>query len=704
MKNGLALLVRGLGFTLGGLAATVGSLCFLAWVSFDGTHVADTLAKQAQSQYQRTLSFTDTPRLRLWPRPALLLRGVTLSEAKRSDAALQIGELRLELGLLPLLTRRIEIRGVQAEDLQTRVQRGKLGDWNFADLLATPPNADALSWRFAPERVRIENLALKLEDLRNEHRISVEQAQATFTGLRDGAVGDFTLEGQWQNADTHSNLHFTARGHQQFSQGLQAGAATLIEASLKGQLQELKNTSAHLKLNRLIWSEDGEHGRVDGVSFVLQTAPGARAVAAEAALPVLTWRGRSLQGERARAQLTLRTVHEQNTVELNLPRLERAEQGFRSAQARLDWRFQDEHGARVQSQLQGQLDARLEPYALQLTELRGQLELTHPRLKAEKLGFELGGSITTGADGSRLQLQAGTADKRLALHLDGQLQQLWPMRGQLDLDAPHLDLRNLLRAPAREPLWVLPEGTALAGRLNVKSLLPGEHHLEALQARYSLSPEALRLQALGVGLYGGRFKGELSLEKARRLSLQGEFTPLALDTLADAAGWKLPLTGKLSGSCRLSADLAAAEPLATLNGALRWRLSNARLAGTQLAQSLRELRPAIAAGKPASHRAAANEHTALTDASSRFVFTNGELEAESIQARTTWLTLKGSGKASLPAGTLDFPLTASLAAANAPEARELASLRGKPFALRLQGPLLNPSLNFEPGTAPAARK
>lgn len=102
------------------------------------------LVRTVYEKKQRTLNFEGPIKLRVFPRIALDLGRVSLSEYRSREIFMAIDKAELEVAWLPLLKKRLVVEGIRLDGISARVIRYRNGVFNFADLLQqeTPSQID----------------------------------------------------------------------------------------------------------------------------------------------------------------------------------------------------------------------------------------------------------------------------------------------------------------------------------------------------------------------------------------------------------------------------------------------------------------------------------------------------------------------------------------------------------------------------------
>ena len=130
--------LRLLGFAIVGVLVLVLLVAGVALALFDGERVKGELTQHMREQKQRTLTMDGTPQLSLWPNIGVSVQGVTLSEPASATAFVSVKSARVSVALLPLLSRQVQVKGLDVDGLELSVIKAKDGSMNYANLLASP--------------------------------------------------------------------------------------------------------------------------------------------------------------------------------------------------------------------------------------------------------------------------------------------------------------------------------------------------------------------------------------------------------------------------------------------------------------------------------------------------------------------------------------------------------------------------------------
>ncbi|MEW6165899.1 MAG: AsmA family protein [Pseudomonadota bacterium] len=383
-----------------------------------------------------------------------------------------------------------------------------------------------------------------------------------------------------------------------------------------------------------------------------------------------------------------------------------------------DARMNDAH---VVAKLASPVALDLDKQTVALTQLAGQLDLTHPRLPMKTLALPLAGAahadLARQSAGLRLdtRLDASTIKAKLDIG------KFAPLALAFDLDIDQLDLDKYL--PPEEK--VSPGGTAAGGGgtpgvpgtiadppIDLSALkgldLKGTVKVGALTAA-KLKATNLRLQLdarngrltiapLSANLYDGRLAGSLALDAhGNRVAAKQTLTGVRIDPLLK------DLTGqdRLAGRGDVALDIAGHGATVgalkkTLAGTARIALADGAVKGINIGQKLREARALLKGGQTASVADDRAQQTDFSALSASFRLANGVARNDDLLAKSPLLRIAGAGDIDIGNGRLDYLLKASVVATSTGQGgKELEQVKGITLPVRLTGPFDRPDWKIE---------
>jgi len=285
-----------------------------------------------------------------------------------------------------------------------------------------------------------------------------------------------------------------------------------------------------------------------------------------------------------------------------------------------------------------------------------------------------------GAQIRRLDLAAdGTA-----LHATGDLTNLAPMTGRLDLDAASLDIDRLVAfvndftaASVATPAaggpatasTASPVGKLTVG-LKVGKATTGRLVLSDFTATAVVTPDAVRFEPLALGVFRGRYDGSMQLALGAVPSFEWRARVNGIDaaSLMAFAGSPNTITGALAGTVALHGEgLQMEQALRTARGRARIDITDGTVAGLQLVRTL------VTAGSGRGgivNSASAAMNAPATPGGERFTrfgatlrLAGGSIETDDVAMASTDVDLSAAGSLRLAAMSADLAGKAQLSEA-----------------------------------------
>lgn len=703
MRIRLATTIKLLGFALGSLMAVLMALTLLVWISFDAGRAAATLTQHFHERYDRNLKLANEPHLEIWPWPSLVLTGVTLSEPHQAGVFASASRVRAELALLPLLTRQLALRRLTIEAPQVRLRQNSDGAWNIADLFA-PVTSSSNATPLRLNSLSLQEGVVKIENAEAAHSSELRQLNILANKLGDEAPSEISMGARWVDATGATDARLDLRTTALVREGLASFDA--LNARLEGNAFGLQGASFRATAGHGAWNKAANKGELSRASVHLTSARGPQSIEFNAELPALSWQESAWQGERSSAKLILRTPDEESTVAMEMGGLKDTD-GKTTAQLNLKW--ENKTTALVGTgQFKGLLVIDAKEGQIGIDDFKGTARRIP--LKGNRPGGEtrLSGRAKWSIDGALKQpsiLDLDFEDGADSLNLRARLDRLHPLSGTLKLDSQRLNADRIFTSANRDKLgaWIAPLATQaqLDAELNLRNLRLAGMRADALHSTMRIERGHVIATQVRLNLYGGSADFNANVElPAGKLAARGEYRGIDFDGLVHDSHWPFIFVGEQSGSFDVNTTHENGQAnLAGLSGALRWTQKGGALQNIDLAQSLREFHAAIHNKSVIARQAGNRESTELDTASGRYVFRQGNMRAERIEASNKWLSLSGPGSVDLVRGEIDYPLSIRIKGGG----KDIADLRATPLALHLLGPARKPQLHYEPTGKKATR-
>ncbi|MFT3664736.1 AsmA family protein [Piscinibacter sp.] len=723
-----------------------------AWLvaSFDPNRYKGAAIDWMKTRHDRTLAIAGPIELSVFPRVAVKLAQVSLSEHGRAEQFAAVDKAALAVELLPLLSGRVVVGRVEASGVRVQLLRDARGRRNTDDLTGpadaktdtkddkkagTPAEASSRPLSFDIDRIVLGDVRARIKD--EVAKLDGELALATLaTGrIADGVAAPVELSA---NADFRQPaLKGTLSGKTTLTPELASGSARLADMNLawKGDLPGAAGVDAQLR-GALAW--DGAKGAAEARKLELTLA--ARAGAIQLADSTLALDAfafdparQALRVEALKLRLKGQRGKDPLALDLDWPRLDVA--GEKLSGSALQGRFSLGGELPIAAAFKsgaptGNFDAIALPGFEADIHSDGSGRRIAGTLRAH-LGLQPAKSALA-LDG--LELKADLQDKQLkplALNLRGNAQaspQLakWSLAGTLNANnfavdgnanlAAHpvfvkangrfdsLDLNTLLPegasagtapgsgkpAPADAPVD-LSGLRALDADITLRagSLALRQYRIADARVEAKLAGGMLRVPVLQAKAWGGALDANaLADARASRIAVKAVATGVNVNAMLKDVASKDLLEG--TGRVQLDVDTSGrsvGELRSQLRGNAALHLRDGAIKGINLAKTLRQARAALSLKQDAVEQARQTEKTDFSELSATFQIADGVARSHDLDVKSPFLRLGGDGLIDIGRGRIDYTARATVTDTSAGQGgAELAALRGLTVPVRLTGP------------------
>jgi len=742
-----ALWIRRLAIALGVLVLLLVIAAAVLVATFDANRYKGLAIEWMKTERQRTLVIDGPIELSVFPRLAIKVSKVRLSEHARKDEFLAIDEAALAVDVLPLLRKQVVVDRVSARGVRAVYTRDAKGARNIDDLVGdggsaapatpAPPAGGGTAVRFDVSAVKLDDVQLRLRDamakidgtvalqsfssgrLANQGespvslRASVQltQPQALKAAL-DGdtklaldldknavALRDMKLDVQLDSAAA-KNLALTATGALAWDgAALRAGPLKLALKSATFGADTLAGST--LEVKQLLFNTGGQRLELDALKVALAGRHSAD-MPFEVALdwPQLAVDAQSLKGSALSGQ-----VKTSGPIALT--------GSFRSGAP--SGKFEALRLPGVTLALQGQMQQRKVDGTWKsdvvLNAGRGAVALDAIDLKAtlsdpglQPLALAVRGKANADAKAASWTLDGALSGNKFESSGQAALGGTVPnIKANARFDS--LDLNKVLApdkpaaATAPAPTGPAPADTPVAldglnavnGQFNFTAgaLAFRQYKVNDVKVDAALDGGTLRIAKLAGRAWGGAIDGSGSAEsKSRRVAVK-----LAADGV-DVNALLKNVAGKdlLEGTGRVTADVNTAGATvgamrSALAGNVALHVRDGAVKGVNLARMLRQAKAALAMKTDAMTQANATEKTDFSELSASARVVNGVATSDDLDVKSPFLRIGGAGRFDIGRGYVDYTAKATvIGSPTGQDGAELAALKGVTVPVVLSGP------------------
>jgi AsmA protein len=700
--------IRRIGIALAVLLLLVGAAAVWLATGFDANRYKGVAIDWMKANRNRTLVIDAPVELSVFPRLAVKLGKVSLSEPGRPEVFVAIERAALAVDVLPLLRGRLVVDRVEAGGVSVVVTRDAQGRRNFDDLVqpaaaasapssGAPTGGSTNALSFDVSRIELADVRARIRDVPAGLDGEVVLNKLSTGRIADGIETPVELAAAlaMKAPALKAELSGTAR----VTPDLGSGAVRLAALDLKlgATTAGLTLAGSTLALDRFTYAPAQRALTLDKLTLRLKGTRGADPLALELDWPQLAVEGDTLRGSPFSGKLALggalplaasfRSGAPTGSFDaLALPGLE----------ARLS---SDGKARKLAGTLRGNLAIKPALAALAFDGLDLQANVEEPGLKPVALTARGNASASPKAAAWALAGKANTN----AFRIDGSanLAASPPaIKAQASFDA--LDLNTLLPtaassgaapgapAPADAPvdLGALRSVDAVVG-LRAGSFVFRQYRVADAKIDATLAGGLLRVTTLQGKAWGGSLDASASADaRSNRIGVKAVASGVNVAALLKDVAAKDLLEG--TGRVTLDVDTSGrsvAELRRQLAGHAALQLRDGAVKGINLAKSLRQAKAALTMRSDATQKASQTEKTDFSELTASFRIADGIARSNDLDVKSPFLRLAGDGAIDIGRGMIDYTARATVTpSATGQDGAELAALKGVTVPVRLTGP------------------
>lgn len=692
---------------------------------------------------QRTLAIDGPIKLAVFPRLAVEVSRVKLSEKDRPDEFLSLDEAALSVAVLPLLRQQVVVDSVRAKGLRVLVRRDAKGGSNVDDFMQGEPKAEpadknsSTPLRFDVSSIQLEDLRLSLRDEQGKLAGEISLASLTTGRLADGVESPVKLKARL--GLTAPAVQGDLDGSTQLKLDLATKGVTLKDMALawKGKLPGTETVDAKLRGTLAL---DGANGtlRAEKVELAGDAGLGTlRLVNSSLTVEAFAYDPGNQALQLGKLRIKLGGTSSGHPLNLNLDWPELVVQrdsltgsplsgqlslagptsidaSFKTAAP--SGSFERIVVPNVESTLKGRSGPRnvegsvratllLQPAkgALALEGLNTQLQLHEPSL--QPLAVTLQGTADASSQVANWALK-GQINGNPYTSEGKAILATTPMTLNVAARFDSLDLNRLLPPSSTAPAASGPStgGAAADAPVDLSALrsLQGRFDLKVGQFAYqtyriadvvfaaTLDGGMLRVSQLSGKAWGGSFVANAFADaRASRLAVAGNASGVNVNALLKDVAQK----DVLEGTGRVVVDIDSAgrsvnELKSRLQGKAALQLRDGAIKGVNLAKSLRQARATLGLkGGDEVQKANRTEKTDFSELSATFAISQGVARNNDLDMKSPFLRLGGDGALDIGQGRIDYTARATVASTSkGQDGADLAALKGLTIPVHLTGP------------------
>lgn len=711
--------------------------------SFDPNAYKGLAVDWMKTHRNRTLAINGPIKLSVFPRLAVQVSGVTLSEKGRADEFAAIDEAALSVAVLPLLRQQVEVERISARGVRMNFVRSDKGASNIDDMLASEPKAEAApkasgpALRFDVSRVQLDDLKLRLRDdqaklagdvtlksfstgrladqVESPVKLSAQLAltqpavQGELTGSTQLTLGlaDTTLRLRnmqlaWKgNLPGAQDVAITLRGALALDGKQGTLQADAVELAGDAKLGTLRLANSTLALERFAYDPANKALQLSNLRVKLGGTSNGHPLSVNLDWPQLAVKGDSLTGSALSGQISLQGP---NTVDASFKTAAPSGNFERIVVPNVEATLKGRSGARALSgQVRTSLLLQPDKGALALDGLDTQLQLQEPSL--QPLHIAIQGKADASAQAAHWALKGQINNNPFTSEGHAVLATT-PLTLNVVARFDTLDLNRLLPPRPASASASAPSSAPAAADapvdLSPLHSLQGKFDLRVGQFAYdtyrvndavflaTLEGGMLRVSQLAGKVWGGSLAATAFADaRASRVAVKGTATNVNVNALLKDVAKKDVLEG--TGRVTLDVDSAGRsvkELKSRLKGSAALQLRDGAIKGVNLAKSLRQAKATLGLKQAdEKQKASQTEKTDFSELTASFNINDGVARNTDLDAKSPFFRLNGDGALDIGKGTIDYTARATVASTTkGQDGADLAALKGLTIPVQLSGP------------------
>ena len=633
------------------------------YVLFDGEKIKREVVDVVQAKTQRQLDIVGPLELSVWPEVGIKVGKLTLSEPGGKTEFAALNAARISVAVMPLLSQRVAVRGIEVDGLKATLIKRKDGTLNIDDLTGAaagksdPAQADKGS---------------------AEKTNSVPAAPSTPIQLDIASVRITNASLNWRDEKS----------------GTTTALSNLDLGSGRIQADSGQQT---LKVEKLALTAKGKTGS-DSFEVKLD-------------VPKLDLSPTKSVGETLSLTAKLAGNARNLEAKLVLSGVEGNAQALKIGKLALDVDAKAGDSA-LKAKLESPVQANVGAQTLTLEKLAGTIELASPQMPMKSVKLPISGKLSADVGKQNAALELGTQFDESKIALKLKLAKFAPLALAFDLDINTLNLDKYMPPKAAEAKahtgktastaktataaateekldFSALKGLDVNGTVKIGSLQVSKLKIAQLNAKIKIAGGRLDVSPLSMNLYEGKAAGNLWLNaNGNQLGVKQTLTGISINPLMqDLADKDL-----IEGRGNVALDIVSRGDTVTaikkaLAGSASLNLKDGAIKGINLAQTLRDIKSKLGGGQDATQQAKAGEKTDFSELSASLHIAKGVAHNEDLSMKSPFLRLAGAGDIDIGEGRMDYLAKTSVVSSSSGQGgKDLEHLKGLTIPVRITGP------------------
>jgi len=713
-------------WAVGGLILLLIIAVAIVAATFDPEKYKPDIVKLVKDKTGRTLAIDGKIGLTFFPKIGAAVDKVSLSEPGSDKVFARVGDARVAVALIPLLSKQVIVDRVTLSGLAVDLVRYKDGRTNFGDLAGGEPAKPGEPSKAPPAEgaptIDIGGIALKdanigWRDEREGTQLRVSKLDLETGRIASGVSGKLVLSGHVEGPQPQVNLDVAlATGYRVDFQTL-ATALAGLDLKASGDAPGFAGFEATAKGDVAL---DPKAEKVDLSGFAL-AAKSKDGLEARFSVPRLALSPGAASSQAIDGAIKL--VRGDQAIDAKLALSAAEAKGKQVEFGSLSADVHVKQGAlAVQGKIATPVALNLAQRQARLPKIVGDLALSGPDVPGKSVKLALAGSAA--ADWAK---QAVQTDLTAKLE-DSTIQAKVAVANfaapaiSFDVAADQLNVDRYLppkkaaegggaakagagAAGAEQPIDLSALKTLNAnGSVRIGALTASNIKAQNVRVDVRAAGGRMDVNPIAASLYQGTLAGAASVNAdANTFATRQQLTGISIGPLLRDAAQKDVLEGR--GTVNLDVTSAGTTVSALkrgLNGTGNVDLREGAIKGVDIGGVLRKAQAMLGSKGALEEQGKGGEKTDFSELTASFVIKNGVARNDDLQGKSPLLRLGGAGSIDIAAGTVDYTVKASLVAtAKGQGGRDVSQLAGVTAPVRVTGPFENLTYRVDVGALAA---
>ncbi len=689
--------------------------------TFDPNQYKPQIVQEVKDRTGRTLKLDGDIKLSLFPSIGATLGKASLSERASDKEFAGVGNFRVALKLMPLLSKQVVVDTVEVKDLRANLVRFKNGKTNIDDLTGGGDKTALAAKSEGPQvtididHVAIVNAAVTYTDQAEGAKYALTKLNLKTGRITNGVPSKIELSATVQSDKLKLDLDTALKATVTFDLDKQSYALDGLDFSAKGSAAGISNLAVIAK------------GDIDAKLATKEFVLSKLAIAATGKqeggdlnakfdVPRLVVTKDKVSGEKIVLDATLIAAKSKLVAKLNIPGIDGNAQSFKANAMTASVDLQQD-GATIKAKLTSLFAGSVEAQKIEFARLVATINVNNPKLPKNSIDAVINGSALVDLAKQNANLTFATKLDDSNISGKAGLAKFAPPFYTFDVSIDQLDADRYL--PKSDPKQKQPEqpfdlsalkGLNASGSLKIGSLKLANVNASNVRVDVKAANGRVDASPISANLYQGSINGALSVQSAATpvIAVRQNLTGVNVGPLLkDAANFEA-LEGKGNVSLDVSGQGNTVSALKkALAGNAAIKLVDGAIKGINIAGSIRDAKAKLGVLKGETTQAASQtEKTDFSELSATFSIKKGVAHNSDLAGKSPLLRLGGEGDIDIGNEKLDYLMKATVVGTAAGQGgKELSELSGVTVPVRLTGSFGAPQYKIDfSGIAAGAAK